>query len=151
MGNAKKLGLWHTKTFRPITTHQELEPIMARLGFAVSPATAVPGWIEYHYVAARLRRDLSTSAELPIPRLPYPRIDGLHVSTYLPFFDALTFYLGDCLVADHLHGKKIKAMLDPSKPIIDSHILLTFFKALLKLELQRTHAHFGSYTLACYV
>ncbi|KAK9129180.1 hypothetical protein Sjap_009667 [Stephania japonica] len=76
---------------------------MAVLGFVVSPTTTMLGWIEYRFVAATLRRDLSTSAELPVPRLPYPRIDGLHVSTYLLFFDALTFYIGDCLVADHLH------------------------------------------------
>lgn len=39
---AKKLSLWHTATFRPITTHDDLEPILAAAGFVALPLPPPP-------------------------------------------------------------------------------------------------------------
>ncbi|XP_010932689.1 uncharacterized protein [Elaeis guineensis] len=100
---AKKLTLWHTRTFQPILTHDDLEPIMLTSGFVplpVNEAAAAGGggmaWKEYKYRAA-------TWEMLPRPRLPYPRIDGLHLMAYKAFFLALEFYLGAHLVSDLFH------------------------------------------------
>ncbi|KAG6485650.1 hypothetical protein ZIOFF_054213 [Zingiber officinale] len=120
---AKKLALWHTRTFRPIMTHDELEPLMAAAGFVPLPICPPPlpeeqlqqpsavTWREY---ASRLeaaarggrgkgrRRGAGTGVG-PRPRLPYPRIDGLHLTTYKAFFLALEFYLGPTLVPNLFH------------------------------------------------
>ncbi|KAM1684040.1 hypothetical protein ACFXTN_032148 [Malus domestica] len=40
-GCTRKLALWYTRTFKPIMTHDELEPIMATLGFVGLPADVV--------------------------------------------------------------------------------------------------------------
>ncbi|RWR78300.1 WD repeat-containing 62 [Cinnamomum micranthum f. kanehirae] len=93
----RKLALWHTKTFKPIMTHEELEPIMATLGFVALPATS--GWKEYVFYGW-----IPVPAEnLPRIRLPFPRIDGLHVITYRAFFDAVSFYLAQRDISDHFH------------------------------------------------
>ncbi|CAM8907557.1 unnamed protein product [Rhodiola kirilowii] len=55
----RKLALWYTKTFKPITTHEELEPTMATLSFVsvITPSQPDDGgigavaWKEYVYVA----------------------------------------------------------------------------------------------------
>ncbi|XP_008787077.3 uncharacterized protein LOC103705220 [Phoenix dactylifera] len=101
---AKKLTLWHTRTFRPMFTHDELEPIMLAAGFVPLPLyeAAAPGgggtaWKEYKYRAA------AEGEMLPRPRLPYPRIDGLHLMAYKAFFLALEFYLGAHLVPELFH------------------------------------------------
>lgn len=39
---AKKLALWHTRSFRPIMTHNELEPLMAAFGFVALPLAPPP-------------------------------------------------------------------------------------------------------------
>ncbi|CAM8904867.1 unnamed protein product [Rhodiola kirilowii] len=57
--STRKLALWYTKTFKPITTHEELEPIMATLSFVsvITPSQPDDGgigtvaWKEYVYVA----------------------------------------------------------------------------------------------------
>ncbi|KAI3926725.1 hypothetical protein MKW92_013189 [Papaver armeniacum] len=117
----RKLALWHTKTFKPIMTHDELEPIMAKLGFvglsvhssaSSSPvATSVSGsvssfnnisWKEYYFTAGGSRNPWVTEP-LPRPKLPYPRIDGLHHKTYGTFCDAVAFYIGKSNLADHFH------------------------------------------------
>ncbi|CAM8978663.1 unnamed protein product [Rhodiola kirilowii] len=43
----RKLALWYTKTFKPITTHEELEPIMVTLGFVsvITPSQPDDGGI----------------------------------------------------------------------------------------------------------
>ncbi|KAG9456642.1 hypothetical protein H6P81_001150 [Aristolochia fimbriata] len=103
----RKLALWHTKTFRPIITHEELEPIMATLGFVALPATTVGGtpWKEYVFSAAGCQKPNSTGATdpPPRPRLPFPRIDALHIYTYRAFFDAVAHFLGKRDIADHFH------------------------------------------------
>ncbi|XP_042445889.1 uncharacterized protein LOC122030910 [Zingiber officinale] len=116
---AKKLALWHTRTFRPIMTHDELEPLLAAAGFVPLPLPPPPPdgqkqapavvWREY---ASRLEaaaegggrgKRRRHAAVVPRPRLPHPRIDGLHLMTYKAFFLALEFYLGPTLVPNLFH------------------------------------------------
>ncbi|XP_068647077.1 uncharacterized protein [Aristolochia californica] len=103
----RKLALWHTKTFRPIITHEELEPIMTTLGFVSLPASTVGGtpWKEYVFSAAGCQKPSAngTIDPPPRPRLPFPRIDALHVYTYRAFFDAVAHFLGKRDIADHFH------------------------------------------------
>ncbi|OAY70692.1 hypothetical protein ACMD2_10531 [Ananas comosus] len=107
---AKKLTLWHTRTFRPILTHDELEPIMSSVGFVPLPVGPPPqqppaqpssavAWREYAFRAAARGGGWAP----PRPRLPYPRVDGLHLMTYKAFFVALEFYLGPHLVPNLFH------------------------------------------------
>lgn len=99
-----KLALWHTKTFTPIMSHEELESIMATLGFAPLPVTKNPCnivmpdngsassntlWKEYFYSTSS---PYKRSSDPPRPKLPYPVIDGLHVCTYQAFLDSVNFY-----------------------------------------------------------
>ncbi|CAL9188301.1 unnamed protein product [Musa hybrid cultivar] len=122
---AKKLALWHTTTFRPIITHDELEPIMASAGFVPLPVAAAPpsspqgaqqtplAWREYasrSEAACRGRergrrrgRGRRSLVAPPRPRLPYPRIDGLHLMAYKAFLLALEFYLDPTFVPDLFH------------------------------------------------
>lgn len=104
----KKLAIWDTRTFNPIIHHADLERIMATLGFVAvpyfpptppggsSPIAAAPGttWKEYTYPAGVCYQWLcEMDLPPPLPRLPYPRIDGLHISSYRVFLDAVNFYL----------------------------------------------------------
>ncbi|XP_026390720.1 uncharacterized protein LOC113286272 isoform X2 [Papaver somniferum] len=127
----RKLALWHTKTFKPIMTHDELEPIMAKLGFvglsvhssassspvatsiSVSPSSSYNNisWKEYYFTAGGSRNPWVTEP-LPRPKLPYPRIDGLHHKTYGAFCDAVAFYIGKSNLADHFHVRE--GTLDPA-------------------------------------
>lgn len=105
----RKLALWDTKTFKPILTHDELEPIMATLGFAALPAQSAGGthWKEYEFSAPGCcpADEAAAAVPPPRPRLPFPRIDGLHLCTYRTFFDAVAHFLSmkDISVADHFH------------------------------------------------
>ncbi|PUZ52199.1 hypothetical protein GQ55_6G250900 [Panicum hallii var. hallii] len=123
---AKKLSLWHTATFRPILTHDELEPILAAAGFVPLPPAPAPrqqqqqeclptahaaaagavAWREYAFLgcnanaaaAARRRRRPG-----PRPRLPHPRLDGLHLKTYEAFLGAVEAHLGADRVSNLFH------------------------------------------------
>nr|XP_010927323.1 uncharacterized protein LOC105049397 [Elaeis guineensis] len=109
---AKKLTLWHTPTFRPIFTHDELEPIMVAAGFAPLPVKEAPpplsggggttaaAWREYAYRAAAAA---APEEMMPRPRLPYPRIDGLHLMAYKAFLVAVEFYIGVHHVSNLFH------------------------------------------------
>lgn len=90
----RKLAVWYTRTFKPIMTHAELEPIMATLGFVALPPANNGDLVsrEYFFPAHRCR-SATEAAPSPRPRLPYPRIDGLHIYTYRAFIDAVNFYL----------------------------------------------------------
>ncbi|THG08654.1 hypothetical protein TEA_015524 [Camellia sinensis var. sinensis] len=108
----RKLCLWVTRTFKPVMSHDELEPIMATLGFVgLPPSSAASGcdWKEYVYSAGGWRRSLSLTIidhqnpPPPSPRLPYPRIDGLHIYTYTAFLDAVNFYLEMTNMSDLFH------------------------------------------------
>ncbi|KAL8196548.1 hypothetical protein R6Q57_024843 [Mikania cordata] len=93
-GCVRKLAIWYTPNFKPIITHDELDHIMSTLGFLPLPpisTTATVGWKEYLFSAAGAF--LSKSPSPPRPRLPYPRIDGLHVNTYHSFVKSVNFYL----------------------------------------------------------
>lgn len=104
---AKKLVLWHTPTFRPIITHDELEPIMASVGFASSSSTTTTAsedveWKEYSF---------GPPQQSPPPlliRLPFPRIDGLHLVSYKAFLSALEHYISSTEVYNLFH---VRAML----------------------------------------
>ncbi|EXB40435.1 hypothetical protein L484_013738 [Morus notabilis] len=107
----RKLAMWYTRTFKPIMTHDELEPIMATLGFVGLPPTTTAAhggpWKEYVFSAGQWRANSSSGSSVaeaqPRPRLPYPRIDGLHIYTYRAFIDAVNFYLEMCDFSDLFH------------------------------------------------
>ncbi|XWS63210.1 hypothetical protein CRYUN_Cryun06bG0076200 [Craigia yunnanensis] len=115
----RKLAFWYTRTFKPLMTHDELEPIMATMGFVGLPpdqGSSAIAWKEYVYRASpgvswqskSLSCLCSTAGEPPItepPRLklPYPRIDGLHIYTYRAFLDAVNFYLEMCDISELFH------------------------------------------------
>lgn len=113
--NLKKLALWDTRTFSPIITHDELDAIMATRGFISHPpyvsATATHlAWKEYVYYAEAVKSNSKSEAQAqaqallsPRPRLPYPRIDGLHIYTYRAFIDAVNFYLEMGDISDLFH------------------------------------------------
>ncbi|XP_022762433.1 uncharacterized protein LOC111308375 [Durio zibethinus] len=130
----RKLALWYTKTFKPLMTHDELEPIMATMGFVGLPPDQGSSpllWKEYVYAASlpvvswRSKSSSclgSTAGELPTtdpprPKLPYPRIDGLHIYTYRAFLDALNFYLEKCDISElfHIRGMPLHRSHDRSR------------------------------------
>ncbi|KAI3824888.1 hypothetical protein L1987_06361 [Smallanthus sonchifolius] len=102
----RKLAIWYTPNFKPIITHDELDHIMSTLGFLPLPPvpTAAPAalWKEYSFSAAGAFLVESPSPP-PRPRLPYPRIDGLHVDTYRLFLESLDFYLRMNNISDLFH------------------------------------------------
>ncbi|XP_062192884.1 uncharacterized protein LOC133896320 [Phragmites australis] len=103
---AKKLSLWHTATFRPILTHDELEPILAAAGFVALPAPKeerpppAVAWREYAFLGGNAAAPRWLG---PRPRLPYPRVDGLHLKTYEAFLGAVEAYLGAGRVSNLFH------------------------------------------------
>ncbi|XVF01657.1 hypothetical protein REPUB_Repub04eG0107100 [Reevesia pubescens] len=131
----RKLALWYTKTFKPLMTHEELEPIMATMGFVGLPpdqGTSTVAWKEYVYTASPPGvswRSKSSSClgstvggepnttEPPRPKLPYPRIDGLHIYTYRAFLDAVNFYLEMCDISElfHIRGMPLHRSHDRSR------------------------------------
>ncbi|KAG8047984.1 hypothetical protein GUJ93_ZPchr0008g14087 [Zizania palustris] len=112
---AKKLSLWNSATFRPILTHDELEPILAAAGFVALPPQASPvdqeqsgsapvGWREYAFLGVSSTGGNAVAGwQGPRPRLPYPRIDALHLRTYQAFLGATELYLGALRVANLFH------------------------------------------------
>ncbi|KAM7479524.1 hypothetical protein LguiA_027737 [Lonicera macranthoides] len=112
----RKLALWNTRTFKPIITHHELEPIMATLGFIAVPwfppniESTTTSWKKYLYSNGGCR----SQSPAPRPRLPYPRIDGLHSSTYHAFLDAVNFYLHMNDLSDlfHIRGMPLHKVHD---------------------------------------
>ncbi|XP_002868838.2 uncharacterized protein LOC9304910 [Arabidopsis lyrata subsp. lyrata] len=101
----RKLALWHTRTFKPVMTHEELEPIMSTMGF-IAQATGGGGFKEYVF--------LSSPTTTTRPRLPYPHIDGLHISTYQAFIDALAFFL-DVSDLFHVRGMPLQRVKDKNR------------------------------------
>ncbi|XP_030461327.1 uncharacterized protein LOC115681499 [Syzygium oleosum] len=99
----RKLALWYSRNFKPLFSHKQLEPIMSTLGFTALPP-ASPSfdggitWREYVFAAG--------AHSLPRPRLPYPRIDGLHNHTYQAFLEAVNFHLRmyDISTVFHVRG-----------------------------------------------
>ncbi|XP_057500734.1 uncharacterized protein LOC130784764 [Actinidia eriantha] len=112
----RKLGLWYTRNFKPIMTHDELEPIMATRGFVALPSSSASAWKEYVYCAGAGGWP-PTEAPPPRPRLPHPRIDGTHIYTYTAFLDALDFYLNMNNISDlfHIRGMPLHRVHDRSK------------------------------------
>ncbi|KAI4975007.1 hypothetical protein ZWY2020_048614 [Hordeum vulgare] len=114
---AKKLSLWHTATFRPITTHDDLEPILAAAGFVALPLPPPPEppqqqdqqqvrWREYAFLGCGGGGGGSNAVVGwlgPRPRLPYPRVDALHIRTYQAFLGAVEVYLGAARVPNLFH------------------------------------------------
>ncbi|KAJ3677664.1 hypothetical protein LUZ60_003388 [Juncus effusus] len=136
---AKKLSLWHTSTFRPILTHDDLEPILASAGFSPLPVETSPGpsqatatkggasaaWREYEYCKRGGKGGVGYGGRdemvigggwRPRPRLPCGRLDGLHLMAYKAFFISLEFYLGPHLVPNLFH---VRAM-----PLSRTHDML---------------------------
>ncbi|KAJ0077617.1 hypothetical protein Patl1_35350 [Pistacia atlantica] len=108
--NMKKLALWDTRTFNLIITHDDLDSIMATKGFISHPpyssATTHLAWKEYVYYAEAIKSNSKSEAQPPPrPRLPYPRIDGLHIYTYRAFIGAVSFYLVMGDISDLFHVK----------------------------------------------
>lgn len=108
----RKLALWHTRTFSPVMTHEELEPIMITMGFVGLPPSspsASSSWKVYAYMAKppnyKYHYDHAEEQSVaPLrPKLPYPKIDGLHLYTYQAFIDAVNFYLEMSDISDLFH------------------------------------------------
>ncbi|GJN15762.1 hypothetical protein PR202_gb02701 [Eleusine coracana subsp. coracana] len=103
---AKKLSLWSSATFRPILTHDDLEPILAAAGFVPLPPPAqrdrppAVTWREYAFLGGNAAGPGWLG---PRPRLPYPRLDGLHLKTYEAFLGAVEACLGAHRVANLFH------------------------------------------------
>ncbi|KAB5561682.1 hypothetical protein DKX38_006639 [Salix brachista] len=118
----RKLALWQTKTFNPIMTHVELEPIMTTLGFVGLPPSSSSSWPwkEYAYMARppNYKHCYDHSEEQPPvpprPKLPYPKIDGLHLYTYQAFIDSVNFYLEISDISDlfHVRGMPLSRNVD---------------------------------------
>lgn len=108
----KKLTIFYTPNFKPIITHNELDHIMSTLGFVphpLPPPSTTAGtviWKEYSFSAAGTFILKSTSPP-PRPRLPYPRIDGLHVNTYRDFLESVNFYLRMNNISDLFHIRSV--------------------------------------------
>ncbi|KAM0852700.1 hypothetical protein ACQ4PT_051579 [Festuca glaucescens] len=118
---AKKLSLWHTATFRPIMTHDDLDPILADAGFVALPMPTDPHpplqqdqqqaqvvrWREYAFLGCGAGAGGGSNAVVgwtgPRPRLPYPRVDALHIRTYQAFLGAVEVYLGAARVPNLFH------------------------------------------------
>ncbi|KQJ98947.1 uncharacterized protein LOC100824822 [Brachypodium distachyon] len=129
---AKKLALWHTATFRPILTHDDLEPILYAAGFVALPLAPPPPpppapetgtgtedhqerpavlWREYAFLGGGTgggggggpRGNAVVGWTGPRPRLPYPRVDALHIRTYQAFLGAVEVYLGAARVPNLFH------------------------------------------------
>ncbi|XP_022010715.1 uncharacterized protein LOC110910351 [Helianthus annuus] len=101
----RKLSIWYTPNFKPIITHDELDKILSTFGFTAAASTT-PGWKEYSFSAAGTFLAKSPSPP-PRPRLPYPRIDGLHVTTYRSFLDSVNFYLRMNNISDLFHVRGV--------------------------------------------
>eukprot|EP00252_Welwitschia_mirabilis_P020323 TRINITY_DN4954_c0_g2_i1.p1 TRINITY_DN4954_c0_g2~~TRINITY_DN4954_c0_g2_i1.p1 ORF type:complete len:119 (+),score=16.48 TRINITY_DN4954_c0_g2_i1:45-359(+) len=71
---------------------------MATLGFVGMPLSTDGDWKEY-----RFEGRAALLEHLPLVRLPYPRIDGLHVLVYRSFCDAVALCLGSADISDHFH------------------------------------------------
>lgn len=117
---AKKLALWHTATFRPIMTHDDLDPILADAGFVALPMPPDPHpplqdqpqpqqqqvpvrWREYAFLGSGAGSNAVVGWTGPRPRLPYPRVDALHIRTYQAFLGAVEVYLGAARVPNLFH------------------------------------------------
>ncbi|CAK7329057.1 unnamed protein product [Dovyalis caffra] len=121
----RKLALWHTRTFNPIMTHEELEPIMTNMGFVGLPpcsSSSSSSWKEYVYMAKAPNYKYYDQAEEqsaapPRPKLPYPKIDGLHLYAYQAFIDAVNFYLEMSDISDlfHIRGMPLYRNMDRSR------------------------------------
>lgn len=106
----RKLALWHTRTFNPIMTHEELEPLMTTMGFVGLPPSSSSLWKEYAYMAKPPKyykycydHSEEQSPVPPRPKLPYPKIDGLHLYTYQAFIDSVNLYLEMSNISDLFH------------------------------------------------
>ncbi|KAI9389109.1 hypothetical protein POPTR_009G169400v4 [Populus trichocarpa] len=122
----RKLALWHTRTFSPVMTHEELEPIMITMGFVGLPPSspsASSSWKVYAYMAKppnyKYHYDQAEEQSVaPLrPKLPYPKIDGLHLYTYQAFIDAVNFYLEMSDISDlfHIRGMPLYRNVDRSR------------------------------------
>ncbi|GAB2225040.1 hypothetical protein Droror1_Dr00005822 [Drosera rotundifolia] len=135
----KKLTLFHTPTFKPIMTHDELDPIMVRLGFMgrTRPPSSDSGgvaWREYMYgpcgttglvngggmmvsVSESLEEERRRWSEMRWPRLPWPRIDGCHVWTYRVFLEDVKVFLerDDLSTIFHVRGMPLHRAHDRHK------------------------------------
>ncbi|KAF3325551.1 hypothetical protein FCM35_KLT08631 [Carex littledalei] len=62
-------------------------------------------WRKYRFVAMHLTKDwgLEYCEKRSWPRLPYPRVDGLHLMSYLEFLGALECFIDPLVVANVFH------------------------------------------------
>uniref|UniRef100_A0A7N0U5S3 Uncharacterized protein n=1 Tax=Kalanchoe fedtschenkoi TaxID=63787 RepID=A0A7N0U5S3_KALFE len=127
----RKLAIFSTRNMKALLTTDDLDPVMARIGFTSalpyphppsSPAAELcgitfMGWREYLF-NGKWARVKSLDDPLPVAALPYPRIDGLHESIYAEFIKAVEFYLRRSNVTDTLHvrGVLLDRFLDRGTP-----------------------------------
>lgn len=136
---AKKLALWHTPTFKPIMSHDDLEPILFSVGFISLPTYAslpsttlkqtssppsIPSadvqWKEYAFPSSSVAAVVSGILP-PRPRLPFPMIYGLHLIAYRAFLSALECYIDTTDVYNLFH---VRAM--PITPLPDEDFEKTY-------------------------
>ncbi|KAF3325550.1 hypothetical protein FCM35_KLT08630 [Carex littledalei] len=137
----RKLCLWHTPTSAPIFTHNQLEPIMTSIHFSPiirAPTstdsltgTASVQWREYRFIGKHPKKDWNLeSKKSSWPRLPYPRVDGLHLTSYLAFLGALECFIDPILVANMFH-------ISPTPIDSRDEIHKTVFREIKNLEFQK--------------
>ncbi|XP_020681550.1 uncharacterized protein LOC110098934 [Dendrobium catenatum] len=117
---SKKLALWHTPTFSPIMSHDDLEPILCSVGFISpanvpqpststnlnqpsSPSRSPPADVKWKEYAFPSSAAAVSGFFPPRPRLPFPMIWGLHLIAYKAFLSALECYIDPTDVSNLFH------------------------------------------------
>ncbi|PKU75625.1 hypothetical protein MA16_Dca021402 [Dendrobium catenatum] len=121
---SKKLALWHTPTFSPIMSHDDLEPILCSVGFISpanvpqpststnlnqpsSPSRSPPADVKWKEYAFPSSAAAVSGFFPPRPRLPFPMIWGLHLIAYKAFLSALECYIDPTDVSNLFHVRSV--------------------------------------------
>ncbi|CAM8904471.1 unnamed protein product [Rhodiola kirilowii] len=150
---ARKLTMFSTRNMKPLSTIEDLDLIMAKLGFysavvhTTPPASAADlgentflGWREYVF-NSKWTRVKSLDDTPPRALIPYPRIDGLHESIYAEFVKAVEFYLRwhDVTEIFHVRGVPLDRVKDRGKEwqsMQEGEILVFVYREVPMLDLK---------------
>ncbi|KAL0915952.1 hypothetical protein M5K25_013423 [Dendrobium thyrsiflorum] len=137
---SKKLALWHTPTFSPLMSHDDLEPILYSVGFISSPANvpqpsttlnqptspsksppADVRWKEYAFPSTAAAAAAVSGFLPPRPRLPFPMIWGLHLIAYKAFLSALECYIDPNDVSNLFHVRAMSITPMPEEEFEEAY------------------------------